>query len=216
MECVFFCCECAATPHNGHLCLLGFAFTGPAYSGRCSSAWKSTAITNHGTWGFCLQITARPHDGFRGLGMHGYIMEWNRFLRLGIHRYNIQWGMILFGWECTATTYSEQCLGWEFIVLTYSGTCCFGWEFTSTTNNGTCFLWLGIHSYKIQWKLFSAQESEQRTMEHVYVKWNSQLQQTTEHDFVWLGHDSHGIQWDVFLWLGIHSYNVQFAIDILG
>ena len=105
--------------------------------------------------------------------MHGYIMEWNRFLRLGIHSYNIQWGMIFFGWECTARTYSEQCLGWGFIVLTYSGTCCFGWEFTSATMehvfcgwdftaiiyNGNCvryknqsnkqwdmFMWVGIHS----------------------------------------------------------------------
>ena len=46
-------------------------------------------------------------------------------------------------------------------------------------------------------------------MEHVYVDWNSQLKQTTEHDLVWLGYDSHGIQWDVFLWLGNHSYNIH-------
>ena len=84
---IFFGCECAATPYNGNWCLLGFAFTGPAYSGTCSSAWTSTAITDKGTWWFYLQITAIPHDGLRGL-----VTSWS--------------GTGFFAWAFTNTTYN--------------------------------------------------------------------------------------------------------------
>ena len=164
----------------------GFAFTCPAYRGTCSFGWKYAAIAYKGTLCFCLQITAIPHDGFRGLGMHGCIMEWNRLLRLGTHKYNIQWGMSFFGWDCTARTYSELCFGWEFIALTCSGTCFFGWECTSTTNNGTCFF--------CGWE-FTA------------IRYNGNCIRHTNQS---------NKQWNMSMWFAIHSCNRQRNMILFG
>ena len=119
----------------------------------------------------------------------------NGFLLFGVHWYTSQW---------------KLSFGWEPIASTYNGTCFFCRESTVAADDEhlfrgvgnhrydiqwvMCFLWLGIHSYSIQWYSLEGNSSFRQAMEHVSSLANARLHHNMGHELFWLGIRSYIIE----------------------